>query len=193
MTRSMHSRLRTLALGLAVVQIVDALASATPQMSMAARLDHLGFPHALLPLLPIIKVSTSVGLLVGLRWVPVGTVASAALVAFYSSAIGFHRLAGDHAAAALPAAAVGTLSALSLSSISPTPRRAGSRSWLSADETSSGLPGDSMARSAHSGANSGLSQSDWELVRQEAPRRFEVLVALLYGKRNAQTLSVGNR
>lgn len=109
----MHSRLRTLAVGLAVVQIADTLASATPQMSTVARLDHLGFPHALLPLLPIIKVSTSVGLLVGLRWAPVGTVASAALVAFYSSAIGFHRLAGDHAAAALPAAAVGTLSALS--------------------------------------------------------------------------------
>ncbi len=108
----MRSRLRTLAIGLVVVQIADALASATPQMSMAARLDHLGFPDALRPLLPTIKVSTSVGLLAGLRWTPLGTVTSAALVTFYSSAIGFHRFAGDHLVAALPAAAVGTVSAL---------------------------------------------------------------------------------
>jgi hypothetical protein len=108
----MHSRLRTLATALVAVQIADALAGATPQMSTAARLDHLGFPHALRPLLPTIKVSTAVGLLVGLRWAPVGTVTAAALVAFYSSAIGFHRLAGDHPVAALPAATVGTVSAL---------------------------------------------------------------------------------
>jgi hypothetical protein len=107
--RSMHPRLRTLAIGLVVVQIADALASA--RMS-TTRLDHVGFPHALRPLLPTIKVSTSVGLLVGLRWAPVGTVASGGLVAFYSSAIGFHRLAGDHTAAALPAATVGIASTL---------------------------------------------------------------------------------
>jgi hypothetical protein len=107
----MHSRIRTLTIGLVVVQIADALACATP-LKTTARLDHLGFPYALRPLLPTIKVSTSVGLLVGMRWAPVGTVASAALVAFYSSAIGFHRFAGDHPAAALPAATVGTVSAL---------------------------------------------------------------------------------
>jgi hypothetical protein len=101
----MHSRIRTLTIGLVVVQIADALACATP-LKTTARLDHLGFPYALRPLLPTIKVSTSVGLLVGMRWAPVGTVASAALVAFYSSAIGFHRFA------ALPAATVGTVSAL---------------------------------------------------------------------------------
>jgi hypothetical protein len=105
----MHPRLQTLAIGLVVVQIVDALASA--QMS-TTRLDHLGFPHALRPLLLTIKISTSVGLLVGLRRPPVGTVTAAALVAFYSSAIGFHWLAGDHPTAALPAATVGAASAL---------------------------------------------------------------------------------
>jgi hypothetical protein len=121
-TPSKHSQLRTLAICLVVVQTVDALASATPQTSSAARLDRLGFPRALRPLLPTIKVSTSVGLLVGLRWAPVGTVTSAALVAFYSSAIGFHRLAGDPPAAALPATAVGALSALCFFEFSPTHR-----------------------------------------------------------------------
>jgi len=111
-TRPVHSRLPTLAFGLVVVQIADTLASAIPQMSTAARLDHLGFPHALRSLLPTIKVSASLGILVGLRWAPVGTVTSAGLVAFYSSAVGFHRLAGDHPAAALPAATIGIASTL---------------------------------------------------------------------------------
>jgi hypothetical protein len=132
-TRSTHSRLRTLSIGLVVVQIADALASATPQMSTAPRLDHLGFPRVLRPLLPTIKLSTSVGLLVGIRWVPVGTVTSAALVAFYSSAIGFHRLAGDHPAAALPAATVGILSALCFFEYLSYSSRGRRQSWLLAD------------------------------------------------------------
>jgi hypothetical protein len=84
--RSMHPRLRTLAIGLVVVQIADALASA--QMS-TTRLDHVGFPHALRPLLPTIKVSTSVGLLVGLRWAPVGTVALPAATVGIASTLCF--------------------------------------------------------------------------------------------------------
>ena len=110
----MQSRLRQLAAGLAVLQIVDAIASATPQMSMAARLDHLGVPGVLRPVLPVIKVSTSVGLLVGLRRPGVGAITSSALVAFYAAAVGFHEFAGDHPAVALPAAAFGASAALCL-------------------------------------------------------------------------------
>jgi hypothetical protein len=57
----MASRLRQLAAGLAVLQIGDAIASATPQMSMAARLDHFGVPEVLRTALPAIKLSASVG------------------------------------------------------------------------------------------------------------------------------------
>jgi hypothetical protein len=71
----MPSRLRQLAAGLAALQIVDAIASATPQISMAARLDHFGVPGVLWPGLPVIKVSTSVGLLVGPRRPWVGAIA----------------------------------------------------------------------------------------------------------------------
>ena len=110
----MQSRLRQLAAGLAVLQIVDAIASATPQMSMAARLDHLGVPGVLRPVLPVIKVSTSVGLLVGSRRPRVGATTSAALVAFYAAAVGFHGFAGDHPAVALPATAFGASAALCL-------------------------------------------------------------------------------
>lgn len=110
----MQSRLRQLAAGLAVLQIVDAIASATPQMSMAARLDHLGVPGVLRPVLPVIKVSTSVGLLVGLRRPRVGATTSAVLVAFYAAAVSFHGFAGDHPAVAIPATAFGASVALCL-------------------------------------------------------------------------------
>ncbi|MGD0312119.1 MAG: DoxX family protein [Acidimicrobiales bacterium] len=110
----MQSRLRQLAAGLAVLQIVGAIASATPQMSMGARLDHLGVPRVLRSMLPVIKVSTSVGLLVSLRRPRVGAAASAVLVGFYAAAVGFHGFAGDHPAVALPAAAFGANAALCL-------------------------------------------------------------------------------
>ena len=110
----MQSRLRQLAAGLAALHIVDAIASATPRMSMAARLDHLGVPRVLRPVLPVIKVSTSVGLLVGLRRPRVGAMTSAVLVAFYAAAVSFHGFAGDHPAVALPATAFGASAALCL-------------------------------------------------------------------------------
>lgn len=99
---------------MAVVQIADFIASTTPQMSVMARLDHLRLPEALRPVVPLIKVSTSIGLVVGLRKPYVGMAASAALVAFYSAAVGFHRLAGDRPAVALPATALGASAALTL-------------------------------------------------------------------------------
>jgi hypothetical protein len=110
------TRLRHLAAGLAALQIIDAIASATPQISMAVRLDHLGVPGVLRPLLPVIKVSTSVGLLVGVKRPWVGAVTSAALVAFYAAAVSFHGFAGDHPAVALPATAFGASAALCLAS-----------------------------------------------------------------------------
>jgi hypothetical protein len=99
-------------LGLAVLQIADTIVGAIPSMSTAARLDHLGFPEPLRPLLPLIKMSASVGLVAGLRRPQIGVVTSAALVAFYATAVGFHRLAGDRLVAALPAAACGAVAAL---------------------------------------------------------------------------------
>ena len=90
-----------------------AIASATPQISMGARLDHLGVPRVLRSILPVIKVSTSVGLLVSLRR-PGRRATSAVLVAFYAAAVGFHGFAGDHPAVALPATAFGANAALCL-------------------------------------------------------------------------------
>ena len=49
MTGPVPPRLRRLAVGLAVLQIADAIASAVPQLSMADRLDHLGVPETVRP------------------------------------------------------------------------------------------------------------------------------------------------
>jgi hypothetical protein len=100
--------------GMAVLQIADSMVSTNLRMSATARLDHLGLPQTLRPLVPLIKVSTSIGLVAGLRKPHIGMVASAALVAFYSAAVGFHRLAGDRPAVALPATLLGASAAVIL-------------------------------------------------------------------------------
>jgi hypothetical protein len=99
---------------LAVVQIVDAVVSAAPQTSMASRLDDLGVPEVLRPVLPLIKVSTSAGLLVGRRHHRVGALTCASLVAFYAAAVAFHAFSGDPPVAALPATALGATAAVCL-------------------------------------------------------------------------------
>jgi DoxX-like protein len=110
----MRSPHRRLVAGLAVLQIADSVASTNPRMSATARLDHLGLPEVLRPVVPLIKLATSIGLLAGLRRPHFGMVASAALVAFYSAAVRFHRLAGDRPAFALPATALGASAAITL-------------------------------------------------------------------------------
>jgi hypothetical protein len=110
----MPSRPQYVATGVATLQMLDVVANAIPLLSMSVRLDNLGVPEGLRPALPAIKVATSAGLLVGLRWPRVGATASAVLVSFYSAAVGFHWFAGDHPLAALPAAALGTSAAASL-------------------------------------------------------------------------------
>jgi hypothetical protein len=110
----MRSPHRHLVAGLAVLQIADSIASTNPRMSATARLDHLGLPEVLWPVIPLIKISTSIGVLAGLRRPHLGMVASAALVAFYSAAVGFHGLAGDRPAFALPATALGASAAITL-------------------------------------------------------------------------------
>jgi hypothetical protein len=99
---------------MAVLQLADSIASTHPRMSARARLDHLGLPEPLWPVVPLIKVSTSIGLVAGLRKPHMGMAASAALVAFYSAAVGFHKLAGDRPTVALPATALGASAAITL-------------------------------------------------------------------------------
>ena len=66
---STRDRLVRVALGVAAAQVVDAIAGELdPRPLVQSHLDHLGVPRALRPALAFIKVTASVGLIVGLRW-----------------------------------------------------------------------------------------------------------------------------
>lgn len=104
-----------LAVGLGAVQLLDAAGNAlAPRRRVDAHLNHLGLSHRLRPLLPLIKVGSSLGLIVGLYRPRLGAVTAAALVAFYSAAAQFHVGAGDRPVAAVPAVVLGATAAVVL-------------------------------------------------------------------------------
>ncbi|MCU1450753.1 MAG: hypothetical protein JWP02_2923 [Acidimicrobiales bacterium] len=107
-------RTRQLAVGLAVVQVLDAVANEIPRKYVKAHLDHLGVPAYLRPVLTPIKMSTAAGLLLGLDRPRLGALVSASLVAYYSAAARFHLLAGDNPLLAAPAAVCGAAAAVTL-------------------------------------------------------------------------------
>lgn len=104
-----------LAVGLAAVQVADAIANAIiPRRHVKAHLDRLGVPDNVQRALPVIKVTTSAGLLVGTKMPRVGALTSAALVAYYAAAVRFHMGAGDHPVVSAPAAVLGASAAVTL-------------------------------------------------------------------------------
>jgi hypothetical protein len=107
-------RTKRLAVGLAAFQVVDAAANEIPRRYVATHLDHLGVPARIRPLLPFIKVTSSAGLLLGIKRPRVGAVTAAALVAYYAAAVRVHLLAGDHPLLAAPAALCGATAAITL-------------------------------------------------------------------------------
>ena len=113
----MADRRRQLAAGLAVFQVLDAIVNAIPSRYVEAHLDHLGVPHRLRPALPVIKVTSSAGLLIGLRIPRLGALTAAGLVAYYAAAARFHLLADDHPVLAAPAAICGGIAAASLGNL----------------------------------------------------------------------------
>jgi len=100
---------------LAAMQVLDAAAAElVPRRYVEAHLDHLGVPTYLRPALGVIKLTTSIGLVAGLKWPRLGALTSAALVSYYAAAARFHMLAGDHPALAVPAGAFGAGAAVLL-------------------------------------------------------------------------------
>jgi hypothetical protein len=94
-----------LAQALAGLQVAEVIASVATPTATRARLDRLGIPPWMRSALPAIKITMSAGLLVGPRRPRIGVAAAAAMVGFYTAAIGFHRFSGDPIFLALPAAA----------------------------------------------------------------------------------------
>jgi hypothetical protein len=108
------ARARQLVLAVAGFQVLDAVGNAIPRQFVKRHLDHLGVPTYLRPLLPVIKLSSSAGLVIGLKLPRLGAVTSAALVAYYAAAARFHVLSGDHPVLAAPAAGMCGVAAVML-------------------------------------------------------------------------------
>lgn len=95
-------------MGFVVLQLVDALGNQlVPRRYVEAHLDHLRVPRKLQQMLPAIKVLSSAGLMLGLRWPRLGALTSACLIGYYAAAVGFHLNAPEHPALAAPAAVFG--------------------------------------------------------------------------------------
>lgn len=80
-------------------------------------LDRLGFPTRFRFVFPIVKASSAVGLLFGLRWRALGRLTAAAIVTYFVAALGFHARAKDPAFKYVPAAGMLGWSLLALRSM----------------------------------------------------------------------------
>ena len=102
-------------IGLAMLQLADAAGNElVSRRIVETHLDHLRVPVRLRPVLPAVKVLSSAGLVVGLKSPRLGVLTSAALIAYYAGAVGFHLRAGDHPVLAAPAALFGATAATAL-------------------------------------------------------------------------------
>jgi hypothetical protein len=111
-------RERNMAMGFVLLQLADAAGNElVPRRYVEAHLDRLGVPRPVQAVLPAIKVVSSGGLLLGLRWPRLGAVTSSCLIAFYAAAVGFHLNAGDHPVVAGPAVAFGLGAAALLAAV----------------------------------------------------------------------------
>jgi len=89
---------------LAAVQVGDAVFNAIPTQWLKDDLDHLGVPENLRLVFPVIKGSSAVGLLVGMRRPGLGRLTSAALVVYFMLALGAHARIKDRPLRFVPAA-----------------------------------------------------------------------------------------
>jgi hypothetical protein len=97
-----------MAVGFALLQLADVTGNMlVPAGRVTAHLDHLSVPRWLQPMLPVIKVISSAGLVLGLRWPRLGVLTSSCLTGYYAAATGFHVRAPEHPILAAPAAAFG--------------------------------------------------------------------------------------
>lgn len=77
-------------LGLAIIQLVDAVLCLRPPAVIAACFDAVGFPSRLRWVFPVVKFAAVTGLLAGLRVPWLGLVTSLALVLYFVLAVAAH-------------------------------------------------------------------------------------------------------
>lgn len=85
--------------------VVSVLLAAAVTGSAAAKLTHVrpvietvtavGFPEERIPVLAALELAAAAGLLIGLRWAPLGVAAAAGVIVYFAGALPFHFRAGD--------------------------------------------------------------------------------------------------
>lgn len=81
--------------GLAAVQLGDAVMCLKPVGFVRACLTDVGFPRRYWRLLPALKAAAAAGLIAGIWVEPLAAITAAALVAYFIVAISFHIRARD--------------------------------------------------------------------------------------------------
>ncbi len=90
--------------GLAVFQVLDAIACAVQVPRIKESLDTVGCPDNVRAVLPPVKVASAVGLLSVQRFPGLARLTTAMLTLYFALAVGAHVRVRDTAANALPAA-----------------------------------------------------------------------------------------
>jgi hypothetical protein len=112
---------RRLLIGLVAFQILDALVNAVPNRWAEAELERLRIPVRMRLLLAVVKATSAVGLLVGLKAPALGRLTARALLAYFVAALGAHARAKDRPLRYGPAVAMLGWSALALRCYRDTP------------------------------------------------------------------------
>ena len=84
-------------LTLVALQSGDALFNTFPTQWLTDDLDRMRIPQPVRTAIPIIKASSAVGLLAGLRWPRLGRLTAGAMVAYFLCALGAHARVRDPA------------------------------------------------------------------------------------------------
>ncbi|BDM70734.1 hypothetical protein HEK616_42210 [Streptomyces nigrescens] len=82
--------------GLAAVQLGDAALCVGPVGFVRACLDDVGFPRRYWGWLPVVKTASAAGLIVGIWFLPLAVLTTAALVVYFLVAISLHLGAKDY-------------------------------------------------------------------------------------------------
>ncbi len=93
----------TLSVLLAAACLIPALAKLGSHPKMLASAGHFGIPWSSYRLIGVAELAAAVGVIAGLRWLPIGIAAASGSAALLLGALTFHRRSADPIQAAAPA------------------------------------------------------------------------------------------
>lgn len=99
---------------IAVASTVSALGDFLELEPVVQMLESVGVPAWAIPVLGVLKLLGVGGLVVGLRFAPLGALAATCLVAYYGTAFALHAVGGQDLASGAPALGLAVVSALAI-------------------------------------------------------------------------------